>query len=235
MPDQQLRKTLIRVPAAAMLLLAILPAAVFGAAEPFKDSSNSYAKQEIASLTQSGMISGYGDGTFQPKKEMTRAELAKIIVKSMGVSEQPEMAASFKDVKPDCWCVGYIGALVAMGITKGTSETEFSPEAPITRQELVVFFIRAFGLEDAAENIKKKANLSDMKDVSKYALNDVSLAYQIGFVNGIENADGSLRFDPNEYAERQALARLAYEFITNKPAYLDKAATLTGGKTGSDE
>lgn len=229
MSNLQFRQLSVRVSAAAMLLLLMLPAAVFGAAQPFNDISDSYAKKEIVSLTRSGIITGYGDGTFHPKKEMTRAELAKIIVKSMGVSEQPEMAARFRDVSPDCWCRGYIGALVTMGITQGTSETEFSPEAPITRQELVSFFIRAFGLEEDAKNVKTTADLSDLQDIADWARDDVSLAYQIGFVNGIENGDGSIRFEPIASADRQALARLAYEFVTNKPAYLDKAAMLTNG------
>ncbi|WP_091172770.1 S-layer homology domain-containing protein [Paenibacillus sp. 1_12] len=47
-----------------------------------KDISGSYAQKEIRSLVDNGIISDYEDGSFQPAKAMSRAELAKIIVLS---------------------------------------------------------------------------------------------------------------------------------------------------------
>ncbi|WP_248930334.1 S-layer homology domain-containing protein [Paenibacillus hamazuiensis] len=210
----------------ALLLSALMPSMAFGATVQLKDLADSYAKTEIQSLVEAGIISGYEDNTFQPRKAMTRAELAKIIVLSMGLKESADKAAAFKDVDAKSWYRGYVGALVDSGITEGTSNTTFSPDAKVTREELVVFFIRAFGLEETAKKLKADAKLTDLDEVSDWARAHVSLAFKIGFVNGIDNADGTLKFSPKDSAERQALARLAYEFKTNKAKYVDKAKEI---------
>ncbi|SFL07037.1 S-layer homology domain-containing protein [Paenibacillus sp. 1_12] len=213
----------------ALLLYAFMPVLAFGAAAAqFKDIAGSYAQKEIQELVDAGIISGYEDNTFQPQSAMTRAELAKIIVLSMGLQESPEKASTFLDVDTKSWYRGYVGALVNSGITQGTSDTAFSPNAKVTREELVVFFVRAFGLEEAAKKLAPTTKLTDMSIVSDWAKAHVSLAFQMGFVQGIEGNDGTLRFSPKENAERQALARLAYEFKTEKSKYLDKAKELAG-------
>ncbi|WP_240418466.1 S-layer homology domain-containing protein [Paenibacillus periandrae] len=212
-----------------MLLFGMLvPTWAFGAADPVEltDISGSYAQKEIRNLVDNGVISGYEDGSFQPAKAMSRAELAKIIVLSLGLKENTERASAFTDVGKNDWYQGFVGALVESGITQGTSATTFSPSAKVTREELIVFFIRAMGLEEAAGKIAVDANLSDLKQVSSWAQSHVSLAFKIGFVNGIESHDGTLKFSPKDHAERQALARLAYEFNTNKAAYINKGKDL---------
>jgi hypothetical protein len=214
----------------ALLVSSFMPIFALGASIQFKDITDSYAQQEIQALAEAGVVSGYEDNTFQPHKAMTRAELAKIIVLSLGLKEKPDMAGSFKDVATASWYSGFVGALVESGITQGTSETTFSPDAKVTREELVVFFIRAFGLEDTAKKLPADAKLSDLATVSEWAQADVSLAFKVGFINGIENNDGSLRFSPKDNAERQALARLAYEFKMNKTKFVDKANELTVAK-----
>ncbi|ASA24858.1 S-layer homology domain-containing protein [Paenibacillus donghaensis] len=210
----------------ALLLSTLMPYLAFGEAKQFKDITDSYAQKEIQSLVEAGIISGYEDNTFKPNKAMTRAELAKIIVLSLGLKESGNTTASFKDVAADSWYRGYVGALVETGITKGTSATTFSPNSKVTREELVVFFIRAFELEDTAKKLPVDAKLSDMSEISDWAKAHVSLAFKNGFINGVQGSGGTLKFMPKDHAERQALARLAYEFTTNKAVYVEKSKKL---------
>ncbi|WP_240421545.1 S-layer homology domain-containing protein [Paenibacillus periandrae] len=209
-----------------LLFSMILPAVGWGAAASLNDISDSYAQKEIQALTDKGIISGYEDGSFQPRKTMSRAELAKIIVMTLGLKENTDKASVFTDIEPNSWYRGFVGALVESGITQGTTASTFSPEAKVTREELVVFFIRALGLEAANSGLPLNNTFTDIKDVSNWAQAAVSLAFQIGFVNGLGNSDGSLKFGPKENAERQALARLAFEFSTNKSNYIEKANLL---------
>ncbi|MBP1990525.1 S-layer homology domain-containing protein [Paenibacillus eucommiae] len=217
----------------ALLLNVVSPSMTVDAANvEFKDVSNSYAKQEIYDLVKEGIVSGYEDGTFQPEKAMSRAELAKIIVLSMGLEENPAKAAAFSDVSPSSWYRGYVGALVESGITQGTSGSTFAPDAKVTREELVVFFIRALGLEALAGRLEVDSKLADIHTVADWARQQVSLAFQIGFVNGIEDKDGTLKFSPKENAQRQALARLAYEFKKNQSSYVAKAEEISADPAG---
>ncbi|WP_028551049.1 S-layer homology domain-containing protein [Paenibacillus sp. UNC451MF] len=229
--DKQGRSKMSALLVFAMLFSMLMPAMAFGATTvQFKDVADSYAQKEIQSLVDSGIISGYEDGTFQPRKAMTRAELAKIIVLSLGLKENSDKAAAFKDVDKSSWYRGFVGALVESGITQGTSDTTFAPDAKVTREELVVFFVRAMKLEETAKKLTADAKLSDLKEVSSWAQAHVSLAFNVGFVNGLENKDGSLKFAPKDNAERQALARLAYEFKANKDKYVAKANELAASK-----
>ncbi|WP_199615434.1 S-layer homology domain-containing protein [Paenibacillus alkalitolerans] len=214
----------------SLLCTLLMPLTAFGVeTAQFKDTADSYAQQEIQALADAGIISGYEDNTFRPRDAITRAELAKIIVLSLGLKENPEKAASFQDVGANAWHRGYVGALVESGITQGTSPTTFSPKNKVTREELAVFFIRAMGLEETAGKLEADATLADLNEVSDWAKAHVSLAFKIGFINGVET-EGALKFSPKEYAERQALARLAYEFKTNGSTFVEKAKEIAGEK-----
>jgi hypothetical protein len=231
-----IRKRVAKLLSTVLVVSSILPSAVFGAELPFIDTAGSYAQKEISSLIEDGIISGYEDNSFRPNQAITRAELAKIIVSSMGLAENGAKAAPFADVAEDSWYRGYVGALVESGITQGTSSTQFSPDTQVTREALVVFFVRAFGLEETAKLFSADSAFTDVSDVSDWARPHVALAYRMGFVGGSEDAEGKLRFNPKDNAERQALARLAYEFKTNKLSFVDKARQLAAGKssTGAD-
>lgn len=198
-------------------------AAVSGAAVSFPDISGSYAKSEIEALAARGILSGYGDGSFGPEKEMTRAEFAKVLTLSAGLKEDLSVADKFRDIAPDAWYKGHVGALVKAGITSGTSAATFSPDDPVTREQLAVFFVRALGLEETAKNARYTKTIADLDEVSVWAQAAVRLAFEIGFLQGTPGADGTVRFLPHQNAERQALARLAYEFVVHKDAYLDEA------------
>jgi hypothetical protein len=215
-----------------LLFSLLLPAFAFGAAATpvqLKDIADSYAQKEIQSLVDNGIISGYEDGSFQPRKTITRAELAKIIVLSLGLKENPDQAAAFTDVDKNSWYRGFVGALVESKITQGNSATTFAPEAKVTREELAVFFVRALGLEETAGKVVVDAQVSDLAQVSSWAQAHVSLAFKVGFLQGIENADKTLKFSPKDNSERQAVARLAYEFKNNKDTFVNKAKELVNG------
>ncbi|WP_240419892.1 S-layer homology domain-containing protein [Paenibacillus periandrae] len=213
-----------------LLFSLLLPALAWGAAAvPLKDIADSYAQKEIQSLVDSGIISGYEDGSFQPRKSITRAELAKILVLSLGLKEDPDQAAAFTDVDKNSWYRGFVGALVQSKITQGNSATTFAPDAKVTREELAVFFIRALGLEETATKVAADAKVSDLSTVSSWAQAHVSLAFKVGFLQGIDDGAGSIKFSPKDNSERQAVARLAYEFKNNKDTIINKAKGLAVG------
>lgn len=184
------------------------------------DIDKSYAKTEISKLVEQGIITGYADGTFKPSQSVTRAQLAKIMVNALQLKPDVSESIQFKDVKEDLWYAGYVGALVKSGIAQGTSKESFSPNKNVTREELAVFFVRAFGWKQqdvTAQSVKPP--LSDLDQVSNWARDSVSMAYQSGFIKGTVQKDGTVKFNPSGVADRQALARLAYEFVINKSTY----------------
>ena len=212
--------------ALALLFITTFSSLVFSDNMPFKDIDNSYAKKEIIALYNDGILSGKSKGTFKPKDPMTRAELAKVLTISLGLEEDKEFAKKFTDVPQNSWYSGYVGALAKSGITSGTSTTTFSPNKNVTREELAVFFIRALGLENKAKELKIEPKLTDNKNIESWAKYHIGLATEVGFITGIPNTNGSLKYAPKASAERQALAILAYKFNYNKDEYLAKVGQI---------
>ncbi|MGW9127514.1 S-layer homology domain-containing protein [Paenibacillus chitinolyticus] len=227
----RLRRFMNLLSLSVLVLGMLLPNFVQAAStETLTDLNRSYAQKEIEGLISEGILSGYPDGTFKPENPITRAEFAKILVLALGLKEEPAKSASFHDVDASSWYSGYVGSLVASGITQGTTASTFSPDAKVTREELVVFFVRAFGLAESASVKSPTTKLTDLDLASDWAKPSVSLAYEIGFVNGIDNGEGGLLFKPKSSSDRQAVARLAYEFKTNNKAYLSKAEEILASK-----
>ncbi|ALS20738.1 MULTISPECIES: S-layer homology domain-containing protein [Paenibacillus] len=213
-------------------LVSMVATAEVSANVAFSDLNESYAAAEISRLAEAGFLNGYEDGTFRPAQAVTRADLAKILVLSLKLAEDPEAASEFEDVPEDAWYRGYVGALAKSGITRGTSQAAFSPNEPVTREQIAGFFIRAFGLEDKAGKLALEVPFTDIDQVSDWAKPYVALAYHIGFIQGIANADGTLRFAPGEHTQRQALARLAFEFNFNRDSFIEAANRIAKEPSG---
>ena len=102
-------------------------------------TSNTFGYAYIAKLTELGIFSKAE--RFNPEQTLTRAQMAKIL--AIGFELSGEGPIPFKDVSPSSFAYSYIAQLVNEGITTGTSATTFSPNASVTRQQLVLFIYRA--------------------------------------------------------------------------------------------
>lgn len=106
----------------------------------FSDVSNdNYAANAIASLVELGAISGYGDGTFKPKKTITREEFAKILVNAFNLSRDYDYnVPEFSDVSYDRWSKEYIDILTQFGVG-GVGQGKFAPKNLVTREQAAQF------------------------------------------------------------------------------------------------
>lgn len=189
------------------------------------DLESSKYSVEINKLVDDGIISGYTDGTFRPKNNITRGELATVLVKALGLEENKAAAEHFTDVNGK-WHQGYIGALFEKGIFVGKSETNFGAEDNVTRQELAALVIRIFGFQDIADKMTVELNFADASDIGIWAQSAVSFATKIGLMDGIENEDGTVSFLPLQAGERELIAKLVYELKYNRDTYTEKINSL---------
>ena len=134
---------------APMPMPTIIPLAV----RTFTDvPGTQWAAVYIQELASRGIIDGYlqQDGTyvFMPDAQITRAELVKLIVASLGLPlEYGFGGAGFSDWGDvDAWAVPYISAAILAGIMKGSSEDGglyVNAASPVTRQEMVAMVVRS--------------------------------------------------------------------------------------------
>ncbi len=144
-------------------------------------------------------MQGYPNGTFQPARRMTRAELAEILFRlAVDRSEQPlvESSASqnrpnYTDVAGQNWAAEAIDTVTTTGWMKGYSSSTFAPERPITRAEMATVLARWKNLSGAAS-----ATFPDT--TGHWAKDDIARVQQADYMHGMP--DGS--FQPDQTLSR---------------------------------
>ncbi|MGK5508922.1 S-layer homology domain-containing protein [Brevibacillus formosus] len=101
------------------------------------------------SKSQRGYIHGYPDGTFQPDRTVTRAEMAAILLNAEMVSQSSANKGRFFDVADNYWAVNSIHQVSAAGMMSGYPDGTFRPSANITRAEIAAVIYKYKALQGA--------------------------------------------------------------------------------------
>ncbi|GAA0361825.1 S-layer homology domain-containing protein [Bacillus horti] len=131
-------------------------------------------------------ISGYADGSFQPSRSLTRAELAVILERLLAYDEFDDEGRenSFHDVKQGHWAAEAIQTISQAGIMEGIGKDSFIPSKEVTRAEFATVLARWRKLDAEA--------VSTFDDVrGHWAARAISQVQQQGWVQGYE--DGTFR------------------------------------------
>ncbi|WP_448160712.1 S-layer homology domain-containing protein [Bacillus cereus] len=107
---------------------------------PFVDIGDSNFKREILALTARGVFSVNAEKQFNPKNNMTRAEMAAVLVRTFDL--KPQGNVEFTDMKGH-WANEYVKILASNKITNGTGDGNFNPNGLVTREQFSVFLYRA--------------------------------------------------------------------------------------------
>ena len=130
----KLRKRLI-----ALTMAAACAATAFAGAAYTDQSSIKVDSKVIDTLTEKNVIKGFEDGSFQPDKAVTRAQMAKMMfVLRTGSDDASYYAKDMTDTFTDTvgtWSNGYVKYCQAYGIVSGKSSTVFAPNASVTTAE----------------------------------------------------------------------------------------------------
>ncbi len=147
---RNLKKSLVFLVVLAMILSTVAP--VF-AATPSDVAGTDY-EDAVSTLVSLGIISGYEDGTFQPEKNITRAEFAKIACYVVGLQSAADLAkgtTKFKDVAAGHWASGYINVASEKDMIKGYPDGTFKPEENVSYAEAITILVRALGMGPVVE------------------------------------------------------------------------------------
>ena len=143
-----------------VVFLVMFSIADKGQAATLSDIPSS-AAEEINYLLEKGIINGYGDGTFKPTRNVTRAEATIMLGRALDLNGT-QRGTSFKDVHAASVASGYIQSAVDKGIITGYSDGTFRPAEPITRIQMSYLLVRGFQLEETSNvNFKDIPNSGD--------------------------------------------------------------------------
>lgn len=187
------------------------------AEDKFADVADDFwAAKDIYTLKDAGIIGGKSATEFDPEGDVTRAEFAKMVVGLFGYKATSD-AVNFEDCKAEDWFTPYVAAGVEAGVIKGVSDTEFAPNATITREDACTILGRALNKVAQSNELK----FTDADKVAEYAAPYVALLSELGYVNGYE--DGS--FAPANNITRAEAAKIIAGI------YNAKNTTVTEDKT----
>lgn len=129
----------------------------------FTDVADSPYAAELDLMATYGLLNGVGDGTYQPDKTLTRAELCAMLCHVL--NRVSAGSANFSDVPVDAWYAPYVAKIAEMGLVTGKGYGIFDPNGLVTQQELVTVlgrtaaFLNANCYELLAE--EEKVNFAD--------------------------------------------------------------------------
>jgi hypothetical protein len=107
-----------------------------------------WAAAWIEQLAREGIAAGCAAGRYCPDVAVTRAQMAIFLVRAISPPgyTPPAPGGMFVDVPRSYWAAGWIEQLARTGITSGCGGGRFCPEPAVSRAEMAVFLVRAFGL-----------------------------------------------------------------------------------------
>ena len=167
--------------------------------------ASDYYYDAVLWAAQNGITSGTDAEHFSPNQPCTRAQIVTFLWRAAG-SPEPKAMSSFADVSTDAYYAKAVAWAVENGITTGTGDGKFSPDATCTRAQSVTFLFRAIG-----KLVDSKAEFSDVLADSYYA-NAVDWAVENGVTNGI----GDGLFGPNNSCTRAQIVTFLYRAYQGK-------------------
>ncbi len=182
-----MNKSLKKLAAVLAGTVMIFSAYAVASAESFSDMPDDWRTSAIENAVANGLISGMGDGTVAPDANITRAQMAAIIVRALGAQTAADISM-FNDVSSDAWYYNELAKAVYMNAFSGDGQN-MNPENNITFQECFTVLSRVFGLyyrtteDEAAAAIAK---YSDGGEVASWAVRYYGSVVKNGYWTGGE-------------------------------------------------
>ena len=222
-PQRLILKEELRMKKVLSLVLAfamILGSFGFVFASDFPDVSDTeYFSEPVNVLSGFGVIGGFPDGTFGPEKEVTRAQMATMIVNALGMTVNGQSDTKFSDVPKSHWASGFIAYATSVGFVAGYPDGTFKPDASVTYDQALTMIVAALGY--SAESLP-----------GTWPGSFVNKAQGLGILD-ICKTTGTTN------APRQDIACFLYKALTQPIGYTDKDGAFNAnrgadGVVGSD-
>ena len=172
------------------------------AENPFTDvNDDSYYKDAVIWAVENGITKGISGTMFSPDAACTRAQAVTFLWRAAGSPSPKSGAMPFGDVAADAYYHDAVLWAVENGITKGTSDTTFSPDSKCTRAQIITFLWRA-------QKSPAVASVNVFTDVAADAYNADAVNWAVA--KGITSGTSAATFSPNADCTRAQIVTFLY-------------------------
>lgn len=164
----------------------------------------------VMALAERNIISGMGDSIFAPSNNISRAQLATILA-NLAKANLADTATPFEDVSADAWYAKAVAWAYTNGIVNGISETEFAPDANVSRQDMAVMIMRYVNNVEKVTLPESNAQTEfvDDDEIAGYSKEAVYTMQRAGIIGG---KPGNM-FDATAFATRAEASKMIYVLI----------------------
>lgn len=167
---------------------------------PFADVAiDAYCYEAVKWAVKNGITDGVGNDRFAPEQSCTRAQIVTFLWRAAG-SPVVNYAMNMTDVAEDAYYGEAVRWALSRGITTGTGESSFSPDATCTRAQAVTFLARALNA-----NASGKVEFGDVPTDSYFAE-----AVAWAAANGVTEGVGGGLFGPDNSCTRGQIVTFLY-------------------------
>ena len=160
-----------------------------------------------------GLMNGTAEKTFAPDENLTRAMLVTVLYRNEG-EPAADNGHSFTDVEKGAYYENAVSWAQQNGVVKGISETEFSPDAPITREQIAAILHRYAQWKGIDVSVGEDTNILSYRDfdmISEYAIASLQWAAGTGLLKGRTETT----LNPRDNATRAEIAAILHRFLEN--------------------
>lgn len=191
-------------------------------AAEFIDMPDNWTTSALENASKNGLLYGEeaeGGMKINPDANITRAQMAAIIVRAFGATETTDIS-KYTDADPDAWYYTELSKAVAMGAFRGDGNS-ITPEDNITFQQCFTVVSQVLQMDLFPEMYTKDlSSFTDADEVAEWALPYVKAVVGMGYWDGIDS-----KLLPTEYITRSQFAvlmdNIVKTYITEPGEYTD--------------
>lgn len=174
---------------------------------PFRDvPTDAYYYEAVKWAQKKGITGGIGDGLVGPNQPCTRAQIVTFLWRAAGSPEPEGTAAGMTDVAAGSYYEKAVAWAIENGITTGTADGRFAPDATCTRAQGMTFLFRASKASaDGAPAFSDVAADAYYAEAVKWATD-----------NGITNGTTSSTFSPGSGCTRAQIVTFLWRLYAEK-------------------
>ena len=167
-------------------------------------SEDAYYYEAVEWAVEMGITKGTSDTTFSPEASCTRAQMVTFLWRAAGEPKAKSTTCAFTDVDKDAYYYEALLWAVENGITNGTSDTTFSPDADCNRGQMAAFLYRSANTPVVSGNHA----FVDVKADAYY--NDAVIW---AAARGITKGTSDTTFSPDADCTRGQMVTFLYRFM----------------------
>lgn len=202
-----MKKRILSVLTSTALALSITAVAAGANIQNFTDIQHSdwyYASVDYA--VSKGLFQGTSETAFSPNESMTRGMLVTVLGRYADVNAKEFPSTFFADVEDHAYYAPYVAWASKNNIVNGTGNGNFSPDSPITREQLSTMlynYAKHMGADATLQSRDKYYSFVDNYYTSVYAIEAMQWATAQGIVNGYDS-----KLEPQGTATRAQVATM---------------------------